>query len=196
MPSRVNFRSINKYIASNSAIQRACENIIVKKIEVAKQSLINDFESHPVSTEISAGASASNSSGTLGGYGNLFTFIGFNSGDKPVTSWVNFIRQKVQLQRGSAKISASESAFNISFSINKISSQDLVAYAKMPWEPGRSWITGIEKGISGFSNYIVKKLAGRSGGGLQSKSAARSGQFSRSSYWAAIWNKFEKELIK
>ena len=49
-----------------------------QRLESIKARMIEEFIDHPVSQEIAAGAGATNSSGTLtGGYGNLFTFIGF-----------------------------------------------------------------------------------------------------------------------
>ena len=39
--------------------------------------MLREFDSHPVTTEISSGPKAGNTSNTLSGRGNLFSFIGF-----------------------------------------------------------------------------------------------------------------------
>jgi len=190
----VDFKKINAYIAKNQSVRRACLNAVNKKVQLAKNQLILEFSSHPVSNEIQSGPNTSNSSGTLNGYGNLFSFIGFAAGQNPVDQWVNFLKRHIVLKE-TQRSDAKTDSFTVSFEIPNISNIELVNYASMPWEPGRSWIMGIEKGISGFSNYISKSM-GRSGGGIQSKYNVRGGQFSRRSYWTKMWNNFTKDISK
>jgi hypothetical protein len=130
----------------------------------------------------------------LGGYGNLFSFIGFSAGQNPIDQWTDFLKRHIVVKDMQRSRSEADS-FTISFEVPNISSTELLTYASMPWEAGRSWIIGIEKGISGFSNYIVKSM-GRSGGGIQSKYNVRSAQFSRKSYWTKMWNNFRRDISK
>ena len=46
-----------------------------KIVEENKRVMLAEFDAHPVTKEIKTGPDAQNSSKTLGGYGNLFSFI-------------------------------------------------------------------------------------------------------------------------
>ena len=96
---KLNFKNFEKYIANDKVVRSEIFNIVNPKIEESKQKLIQNFISHPVSSEISSGPNSSNISGTLGGYGNLFSFIGFNSGDDPVNKWVSFLKKLILLPK-------------------------------------------------------------------------------------------------
>ena len=65
-------------------VKRDLDKEFKKKFDEVKEKMIKEFLNHPVSVEISGGASAGNISGTLGGITNLFAFIGFPSGDDPL----------------------------------------------------------------------------------------------------------------
>ncbi len=52
---------------------------------------ITSFNAHPVTQEIEGGARSTNISGTLGGVGNLFTYIGFDSGSNPIKPLRNLL---------------------------------------------------------------------------------------------------------
>ena len=75
-------RSINAQLPKE--IGKKVEAMVLKEFEVLKNNMIQEFEMHPVTIEIDAGPNASNTSGTLGGYGNLFSFIGFEQGTDPL----------------------------------------------------------------------------------------------------------------
>lgn len=190
MARSVKSSDLNLAISKNKTVRKVAFNIAKKKLEDAKNELIQDFNSHPVSKEISAGPNASNVSGTLGGYGNLFSFIGFSAGNNPIELWVSFLKNKIQIKNKNPKTKSSNSdVISFEFDVNGISETDYIAAGRMPWESGRSWIKAIEQGISGFSFYISKKM-GRSGGGIQSENRVRSGQYQRKSYWSSMWKKF------
>ena len=57
-----------------------------------KSQMIADFLNHPVTQEIKGGIGATNISGTLGGVTNLFSFIGFEQGDDPITPIVEMLQ--------------------------------------------------------------------------------------------------------
>ena len=52
-------------------------NGVQRRFNAAHKKLLNEFETHPVTREIEGGPDATNTSGTLGGSGNLFSFLGF-----------------------------------------------------------------------------------------------------------------------
>lgn len=194
MARGVKSSDLNSAISNSRQVRKLALSIAQKKLDIAKNDLIQDFSSHPVSKEISGGPSSSNISGTLGGYGNLFSFIGFSAGSNPVDLWVSFLRSKIQIKNKNPKVkSGGGDDISFGFDINGVSDTDLIMAGQMPWELGRSWIRAIEQGISGFSFYISKKM-GRSGGGIQSKNSVRSGQYQRTSYWSSMWKKFLTNL--
>jgi hypothetical protein len=193
MKRRLDFNKFQKYIAKDKSVQKEIIEIVRPRIEKSKARLMQNFISHPVSTEIAGGPSGGNASGTLGGYGNLFSFIGFSSGN-PVQQWANFIKKAIILSN-KIKVSVSGSSINFNLSLASITDQDLKDVAPMPWEGGRSWIKAIESSISGFSFYISKRGAGRSGGGIQSNfSKKSSGSFRAVPYWSKMWDEFLKDI--
>ena len=67
----------------------------------------------------------------------------------------------------------------------------------MPWEGGKSWVSGMEKGISGFGYYIYKKfLKGRSEEAVQSENKVRGSSFKRVRYMSEIIKNFTNNLTK
>ena len=66
-------------------LRRNFEKEIKDKFKKIKNELIKEFLSDPVTIEILQGARGSNISGTLGGVSNLFAFIGFDSGEQPIS---------------------------------------------------------------------------------------------------------------
>jgi hypothetical protein len=66
----------------------------------------------------------------------------------------------------------------------------------MPWQEGRSWAEGIERGISGLGNYINKSSSSsRSSQGVQVKNRIRGGQFRNTKYLSSIINNFKKNVL-
>lgn len=189
----LNLKEFDNALASNHEVQREIRKVAVVTVEEAKNALINDFENHPVSQEISSGPNASNISGTLDGYGNLFSFIGFDVGSAPIDNFKKFLSNKIRLSNRAPRISSSGGGFSLDFEIDGPTNEEIKENSRMPWESGRSWVLGIERGISGFSSFISKRL-GRSGGGIQSKGAARSGSYRRTSYWSKLWSQFAQNI--
>lgn len=165
--------------------------LIYKKFESEKKRMIKEFLNLPVTKELLAGPQARNISGTLGGYGNLFTFIGFEAGTDPVSPIVQLL-EKTQVifnglsSRGTTKIR-----------IEMPSAKDIFAITPLPWATGISWAKGIEVGMSGLGQYINKSsTSSRSGAGVQTSSRLRSGRFSNTPYISRFVNKWQKEFIK
>ena len=96
---KLNMNSVNKKIAKNKKFNDQIDQIADKKFRQSKDMLMRDFNEHPVTREIEGGVSAGNVSGTLAGYGNLFSFIGFPSGSDPVNSVRVFLQTRVALRK-------------------------------------------------------------------------------------------------
>ena len=190
--SQINKASIRKKIANSRKYKQITDEVAQKHFERAKRELIKDFERHPVTLEISAGEGGGNISGALGGYGNLFTFIGFPKGSDPTEMVRSFLISAVRMKRASRR-----GSLNVNYNV-EIPSLKEFGFAKMPWEGGNNWIEGIESGISGF-NYFMSKAsqASRSGSGIQIDNKLRSITKSTGTrYITEILNNFKKRIAK
>jgi len=186
------------------------------EFEIIKNRMIKEFEEHKVTLEIEGGALASNSSGTLGGYGNLWSFIGFPDAYNPLDG----VREKLDqteirdfgFKRGQLNLITTEPSREELFAITKISD------FRKDFEGGRSWLDGIETGLSGLGLYLydTEKNFGeksRSGpaiqlkGGKQSEKAFGEGdtggaaspqrsRYERTSYISAILKKFRNSILR
>jgi hypothetical protein len=167
------------------------QKIIQEKFDELKKQLIQDFLAHPVTQEIMAGPNSENLSNTLGGKGNLFSFIGFDSSDDPINPILDML-QNITLSFDS------EIPSGVKFSINFPSAQDIFNVTPMPWASGRSWSKGIESGISGLGFYLYKKSQeSRSGEAIQTKVKLSSNlKFKNTSYISALLANYKEKFSK
>jgi hypothetical protein len=185
---------------SSAAIKRSLRlsngELLYKKIERLKREMIKDFLNLPVTREISAGPNGRNISGTLGGYGNLFSFIGFEKGHDPIQPIINLLNQTTY------NISRASTRGEIKVGITLPSKGQIFQVTPMPWAPGISWAQRIEVGMSGLGEYLnTSSSSSRSGTGIQSGKKARSGRFTNTKYishfitkWQKIFSKIDKNI--
>ena len=185
-------RKVQKPTAKTRVLARKKAERIFER---AKKDLINSFKNHPVTQEIQAGPNSSNSSGTLGGYGNLFSYIGFAAGANPIATVLAALEDGVEMEKRAVEKKVGK-FFEFAFNIKIPTMNVLSAITPMPWESGRSWLDGIEKGISGFSSYMYGRSNGRSGAAIQTRSKIRSGGFRNTPYMSKILKDFKTELKK
>jgi hypothetical protein len=189
MAGKINKKLIQKQIFNNRAVKKMVRDIVQKEVEKEKALFQQDFESHPVTQELDGGENASNISGTLGGYGNLFSFLGFNQGTNP-TAPVKFLIQRITLDRN---IQATGNGFKVR--VNVPSKDDFGAVSRLPFEGGRSWLLDIERGISGLGAYLYGRFASsRSGTGIQSKYNYANKRFRNVKYFSGMYTKFLRRL--
>jgi hypothetical protein len=161
---------------------------IISTFNKIKKEMVEEFRNHPVTVEIKNGPDAENTSGTLNGYGNLFSFIGFDEGDNPTDN----IEGLLNLSRIEY---SQETKEGFLMKIYLPSKQEIFSDTPMPWAKGRSWAEGIEKGISGFGRYLNSdRLNSRSGTGIEVDSVIRKGKFSNTPYISALLNKYTKRF--
>ena len=188
---KINNKAIDKKIGESKKFQKKAQELANKQFIEAKSRLIEDFDSHPVTTEIKGGTNASNLSGTLSGYGNLFSFIGFPEGSDPTVVVRNFLQSFVQMRPAGKK-----KGVNKDFVINVPTMKDF-NFAVMPWESGNNWVRSVEMGISNFSHYMNKaSKASRSGKGVQIDGEIRTSSSKGVPYMREIINNFRKRLSK
>lgn len=189
MAGRINKQKIQKEIFNNRSVKKMARGIIQKELEKEKALFRADFESHPVTQELEGGENASNISGTLGGYGNLFSFLGFNKADNP-TAPVKFLIQKILLDRN---VQTNSNGFKIK--VNIPSKEEFAAVTRLPWEGGRSWLLDVERGISGLGAFLYGRFtSSRSGGGIQSKYNYSNRVFRNVKYFSQMYTKFLKRI--
>lgn len=176
---------------------RRAERILNK----IKKETLKDFDDHVVTKELKGGISSENISETLPGTrsnANLFSFIGFPEGSEPTKIVRESLEQEIGLSH-SAKKKEVDIGVRFSFKVEAPTLKSLEPKTPMPWESGRSWLRGIQRGISGLGYYLSGRFKApepsRSGGGIQSKRLVRSGAFSPIRYMGEIMEKF-KEKIK
>lgn len=191
---KFNPKKFDQSMRNSNFIKFATKKVAADALRAGKESLLKELNEHPVTVELEEGENAENISGTLDGYGNLFSFIGFHSGYNPIAPIRSAIRSikltnRVRHSRGSKK-----AVYTWYVDTNSMSA--LPGETRMPWEAGRSWITGIERGISGFGYYLsgVFREASRSGSGIQVKTRLRKISFKRVSYFTKMYNRFLQNL--
>ena len=171
-------------------LRRSFEKDFKKKFKDIKDEMIKEFMSDPVTVEILDGPSATNISGTLGGISNLFAFIGFNSGDKPIAP----ILQSLENIQFTYNKEIRKKGIGVEFDVSLPTAQDIFAITPLPWAIGRSWAEGIERGLSGLG-FLLRKDGGRSGAAVQSRvNKVRSGRFQNRPYISALIKKYKKRF--
>lgn len=169
------------------AVQAQLKLVLQSQFESIKKMMIDEFMNHPVTEEIMNGANSSNSSGTLNGYGNLYSFIGFEEMNDPISPIIDALESctfTLDTRRNS----------EVSILITMPSAKNIFSKTPMPWANGRSWAKGIETGISGIGFYLQVYGFGRSDAGIQSKRKIRSMRFKNTPYISFLINKYYKKF--
>jgi hypothetical protein len=204
VPIKTLFRKgfLEKTIRNSPQVATAVDKVFRRRVTGLKGATLADFDRHPVTRELKQGKSGINLSNTLGGVGNLFSFIGFYSHENPTALVREALKSYLNVVGAQRKFRGTKGVkfYRYSLSFPTLNSFDGVA--QMPWESGNSWVKGVEKGISGFSNYMYFthgegksfKDKSRSGTALQSKREINVGLFKPTKYISEILDKFRKRL--
>jgi hypothetical protein len=190
-------KQFDKSFLRDRSVRDIIYNAAQEALEERREELVEEFDAHPVSREIEEGPDGQNITGTLGGYGNLFSFIGFEEGDEPLNVVRAAIRS-LRLNKVGARLRKSGIKIKAEYVLNEKSVNSLSSQTPMPWEQGRSWLYAISRGISGFSYYMAGQfLNSRSGGGIQTKKKIKSrssDSYIRVSYFSKMYSNFKKKL--
>lgn len=108
----VDYTSVREKIKNVKKLEILVDKKVQAGVEEAKSNFIEQFEEHPITKEIQEGPEASNSSGTLNGQGNLFSFIGFERGSNPITPVSNFLKNAFQVKKLKTEIGRSKIVIN------------------------------------------------------------------------------------
>lgn len=148
MPSSVNTKSILAKVLAAEKTKLAALRQVQEKFDRAKSELLTEFETSPVTQEIDQGPELTTSSVLPGGYGNLYSFLGFIAGSNPTGP----VRQLLNNIRLVKKPTMGEDAWV--FRINIPDKADFDDASPMTWEAGRSWIDAVTHGLGTFSHYM------------------------------------------
>ena len=176
---------------SGDIIRRSYEKQMLNSFERIKKAMVKEFLNHPVTEELMAGPKSPNTSGTLNGYGNLFSYIGFYDGDDPIKPVLEEFEKSTIIFSGLIEGGAS-------WKIYIPDKQDIWSASPMPWAIGRSWAKGIETGISGVGYYLYSERKNlqnsRSGPAIQSQNKLGRPRFKNVKYISAILDKYEQKF--
>lgn len=202
---KINTKNLYTQLASvkDSTLERKTKQIINEKIFTpAVNEMIEEFESHPITQEIEGGIDAENISNTLKGNfpddegKNLFSFIGFRSGDNPIQKIRRFFSLRSKFGPKLQLKTVSKARLVYTYEISAPDIEQIYKSTPMPWAPGLSWVRRMETGIPGLGRFLNKIGAknSRSGGGVQVKNELRSARFAPKKYLSTIFNNFLKRV--
>jgi len=177
-------------LQADKQYQNEIKRIIDQEFNKIKNEFIDEFMNHPITQEIQGGISATNSSNTLGGITNLYSFIGFDEGTDPIRPIEEL------LKKSNYRILFNNRSVEATVIFDIPTAAQIFEVTPMPWATGRSWAKGIETGISGLGYYLKKTKNSRSGLGVQTTNQqVRAGvMFKNSKYISDLINRFNKEL--
>ena len=177
-------------LQADKEYQKQVNSIIDSEFNKIKNDYIQEFINHPITQEIKGGINAANTSGTLGGITNLYSFIGFDEGTDPIRPIEDL------LNKSNYRIVFNNKATDSTVIFDIPTAAQIFEITPMPWAIGRSWARGIETGISGLGYYLKKIKNSRSGLGIQSSTEQiRTGtSFKNTRYISDLINRFSKDL--
>lgn len=188
--TRTNYASIEKKMKVGRAARRTLDQVnrrFGKFAEKVKNEFLDKVDNHVVSQEISSGTEGSNISGTLGNRsGNLFTFIGFSAGSDPVGELLDFLNQRIEYKPATKIIGSGKRTRTLAY-LTFPEREEFDKQLPLPYENGRSWIWGIERGISSLGAFIAKEGYGNSEGGFMLKKKYFSGDFNPTNYMSKMY---------
>ena len=180
---------------NNKSMAMAIRGLIDPKIQERQSELIKEFEAHPITIELDAGPRASNTSGTLGGYGNLFSFIGFSSGDNPTQIISKIFSEKIKFK---VRRKNNSGKYQITFFIPSI--EEIYGLTPIPWMAGKSWARSIEEGgLTNLGQYLFSSTgfdSSTSGTGIQAKNRSSGVSFKRMPYVGKLIKDFKQKLLR
>lgn len=162
----INVKGLRKELGKKAfpAFKAAAIPRIEKTLQKETLKLLTAFDDHEITKEIEEGPGARNSSGTLGGYGNLFTFIGFNRGQDPISPIRSLLAKSIKV----VSVRKTRNVLGLTLKFTIPTEEQIAAVSPLPWASG-SWVEAVERGMSGVGRYLYSQDKGRF-------STSRSGQ--------------------
>jgi hypothetical protein len=195
----INAKELLRELTVDSPNQRrmamALRGVIEPKLEERQRELSRKFQAHPVTIELNAGPRASNTSGTLGGYGNLFSFIGFASGDNPTDVISQIFNEKIKFK---VRRRDNKGLYSVTFFIPSV--EEIYGLTPIPWMAGKSWTKSVEQGgLTNLGQFLFSSVGfgqSTSGTGIQAKNRSSGVSFKRTPYINKLIGDFKKRLLR
>jgi len=185
-----------------------------RRLIALKKKLESMVIKHPVSNEIEQGPYAENSVAIISSHpenGSLFSFIGFDSSDRPIDKLIDFLNSYIDIDNRMprTRISRNKMVVNYTWDVSLPDNSDFDSEESLGYPDGYqsgSWVSGVEEGILGISSYLFDSSrdfpTSRSGPAIQAKS--KSGKLQnvgtrqqvRVPYMSKIIKEFARELRK
>lgn len=190
-------RKFENHVEKNQKVAEYVDRKIKSLFERAHSALMREFLNHPVTKELIQSAknpaSGTNISGTLGGYGNLFTFLGFWFEKDPTKALENLLKKGFSANRTVRRKNF------LYYRVHTPTPEQIKDASPMDWHPQVSWAYAVENGnFSGAaeaSHYIFKTwLSSRSTHGIQIKHDYSSISFRETPYLSEILNNFKEKM--
>jgi len=192
---KINFKGSKRF-------QQLAYKLAKERAAKIKKEVIEDFNNHPVTKEIAQGPTGM-SSHLLGGNGNLFGFLGFEKGSKPVMILREVLRNSFEVNRQKMRVtSLKKNVFTVEFDVSIPTDQQIDSVTPLPWTT-KSWVKGVEKGITNYSKTIFQPRKGvgslyqthsRSGVALQTDRSINFIKFTPTPYITEILKKARRNL--
>ncbi len=190
----IKFRKKVLEASGGPSTRRSAVGLAEKRFDKAKSEMLAEFNNHPVTIEIQSGPNGENISNSLGGRGNLFSFIGFPEGEDPIAAVREHLEEKTRLRKNPH---FNDKTKTFIFRVETPSLNSVEKHSPSPWEP-RSWVRGIESGISGLGFYISSKIkqfkGSRSGTAIQSEKQISKSAYKAIKYMSEIIRNFRRKL--
>ncbi len=194
--------------ASDPILKRVADQTLKQAFfDPAVDQLKKEWTNHPVTKEIAAGVDSANISNTLDARfqedgkmdspANLTSFIGF---DKSPEEILAPIAERLDPSHPDGpKIvynGRDKDKLNYKYTIKAPNEEAIENVTGLPFAPGISWATRIEKGLPGIGHFLNVKgrPSSRSGGGIQIEGTLRTGRFKPTSYLSQLFNNFLRKV--
>ncbi len=204
LKGQLNANAILKKIdfKGSKRFQQMAFRLAKKRAAEVKKEVIEEFNNHQVTKEIAQGPKGM-SSHLLGGRGNLFGFLGFDQGSKPIIILREALRNSFEVNKERMRVtSVKNNVFTVEFDVNIPTSQQIDSVTPLPWTT-KSWVKGIESGITNYSKTIFQPRKGagslyqthsRSGVALQTERSINFIKFTPTPYITEILKKARRKL--
>tara|TARA_Y100000310_G_C20680067_1_gene815389 strand:- start:2037 stop:2633 length:597 start_codon:yes stop_codon:yes gene_type:complete len=185
---------LKKNYSNSKVLQNLAYGAAKKKAQGLQNKALKELNEHEVTKELEKGTSGGGSR-LLGGRGNFFGFLGFYQGQQPVTIIRDVFERSIKVRNAKGKLKKiSKTSFLWEFDIDIPSAAEIYKATPLEWS-SRSWVRGVEKGITNATKTVfLDSERSRSGVALQTTRNIGFINFRPTPYVTNILEKLKKEL--